>query len=110
MILAVAVAGCAPRSNRPADSSNSVNVLVENSTTSFVTVWAMSSGGGRQRVGDVPANRTVTLQFRPMISYTYNLVAEQISGTPIAVSNPVTPRPGETIRWSLRSNIATVGN
>jgi hypothetical protein len=106
----VAAAGCAPSGVRTSGENQTVNVQVENTTTSFLTVWAVSSGGNRQRVGDVAANRTATFQFNPMISVTFSLVAEQISGTPLATSNPVTPRPGETVRWSLRSNIATVGN
>jgi hypothetical protein len=103
----VALAGCA--SSARGSGTNTVNVTVENSTVAFVTVWALPQNGIRIRVGDVPANQTATLSFSPVQPGPYVFVAEQLSGSPIAASNPVSPRGGETVRWNLTSNIATVG-
>jgi hypothetical protein len=107
LVLIAALAGCA--SNARGSRTNTVNVMVENSTVSFITVWAVPQNGTRVRVGDVPANQTVTLSFSPVLPGPYIFVAEQLSGSRIAASNPVSPLAGETVRWNLTSNIATVG-
>jgi heme/copper-type cytochrome/quinol oxidase subunit 2 len=100
------VAGCARQTRAPASQDRSVTVVVENTTISFLTIWAVPRTGLKVRVGEAPPNQTTTLQFTPVLTGPYRLVAEQLSGAQMA-SNDVFLNPGETVHWDLTSNIAT---
>ena len=100
-------AGCAQQVRGPASQERDVTVVVENTTTSFLTIWAVPRSGVRVRVGEAAANQTSTLKFSPVITGTYRLVAEQLSGGQMA-SNDVSINAGETVRWNLTSNLAIV--
>ena len=104
LALLATAAGCS--GNRAsARASRNVSVVIENTTPSFLTIFAVPRSGTRVRVGEAAANQTTTLRFSPVLTGPYRLVAQQLSGVEM-VSNDVSIDPGVTIQWNLSSNIA----
>ncbi len=90
------------------DERSGVSIEVENTSTpsSDITVYLVSSGGGRSLLGSVPPNRTVTLTYRGNTAGgQYRLLARPTGGREI-VSTPFLLGGTRAIRWNLQSNIA----
>ena len=110
-VLVLAAGACAGTRGQPngtGNDSGGVNVQVENTGTlsSDITVYILSSGGGRRLLGTVRPNRVETLRYRgTTTSGQYRLLARPTGGREIA-SNSFLLNEGATIRWNLQSNIA----
>lgn len=111
LVLVLAAGACAGTRGQPNGTGNApggITVQVENNTTpsSDITVYMLSSGGGRQLLGSVRPNDTATLRYRGIpAGGQYRLVARPTGGREIA-SNTFLLNEGATIRWNLQSNIA----
>ncbi|MBD0319344.1 MAG: hypothetical protein ICV87_03360 [Gemmatimonadetes bacterium] len=108
LVLAGACAGTRGQPNGTGNDPGGVSVQVENTGTlsSDITVYLVSSGGGRQLLGTVRPNRTETLRYRGIpAGGQYRLLARPTGGREIA-SNSFLLNQGATIRWNLQSNIA----
>jgi hypothetical protein len=111
-VLVLAAGACAGTRGQQNGTGNEdtggVTVQVENTGTlsSDITVYILSSGGGRQLLGTVRPNRTETLRYRGNpAGGQYRLLARPTGGREIA-SNSFLLNEGSTIRWNLQSNIA----
>lgn len=110
-VLVLAAGACAGTRGQPNGTGNEadmVTVQVENTSVpaSDITVYMVSSSGGRSLLGSVPPNRTQTLRYRgSTVGGQYRLLARPTGGREIA-SNPFILNEGATIRWNLQSNIA----
>ena len=111
LVLALAVAACSTTSGGQSGARGErpgVSIQVENDNTpsSDLTVYMVSSGGSRQIIGTVPPNRTVTLRYDgPIVGGQFRLLARPNGGRDI-VSNPFSLGGVTRVRWSLQSNIA----
>lgn len=103
-----ACAGTRGQANGTGNEADVVTVQVENTglPPSDITVYMVSSSGGRTLLGNVPPNRTETLRYRgSTLGGQYRLLARPTGGRDVA-SNPFILNEGSTIRWNLQSNIA----
>jgi hypothetical protein len=108
VLAAGACAGTRGQQNGTGNDTGGVTVQVENTGTmsSDITVYILSSGGGRQLLGTVRPNRVETLRYRGNTAGgQYRLLARPTGGREIA-SNSFLLNEGSTIRWNLQSNIA----
>ena len=111
LVLALAVAACSTTSGgRGAARADGAGVAIQvendNTPSSDLTVYIVSPSGGRQILGSVPPNRTVTLNYDgPQVGGQFRLLARPNGGRDI-VSNPFALGGVSRIRWSLQSNIA----
>ena len=107
LLLAAGVGGCASAGT---GSGGDTAIVVENNLvpSSAMSVYALPDQGGRRLIGSVSPGETRTLRFDVFgVGGQYRFVARTTGGSDL-VSNPVTIEAGDTVRWSLASNIATV--
>ena len=111
IVLMLAAGACAStrgQMNGTGNEPGGVSVEVENTGTpsADITVYMVSSGGGRYLLGSVPPNRTVTLRYRgSTVGGQYRLLARPTGGREL-VSTPFLLNENARIRWNLQSNIA----
>ncbi len=86
LITAVCLAGCASMGGRSEGPTLPIDVQVNNNLRlpADLTVYAVSHGGNRALLGDVPPNGTATLKFKPVaFSEPYRLLATRARGRDI---------------------------
>lgn len=73
-----------------------------------LTIYLVPEIGTRRMIGSVQPGATRVVRFDPIsASGQYQFVAETTFGRDI-VSNPVTFRSGDSIRWDVSANLAVV--
>jgi hypothetical protein len=110
LALVLLVGACASTGSRNDEGEVvPISIVVENtaSLSSDLTVYVVSRGGGRQILGSVPPNRTVTLPYSGVVSGgTYRLLARPNGGRDIVSNSFVFGSPGSSVRWNVYSNVA----
>ncbi|MDP9349387.1 MAG: hypothetical protein M3P24_09665 [Gemmatimonadota bacterium] len=99
---------CAPAAQGEASAGDGVLVRVQNNLIppTSLTVYAVSETGTRRLLGSVNPNVTETLRFEAGAGGQYRILARTTAGQEV-LSNPVSVRSGEGIRWDVQANIAT---
>lgn len=108
--LAAGIAGCRHRGTEapaPADRDAAVIVEVENHYYGDVVIY-LARGGQRQRLGMVTALSTAEFKFpwrQLSLTGTSRLVASPIAGARSYSSDPLYVQPGQSISWTLESDL-----
>lgn len=109
LLLSTALASaCATAGQGEASAEGGAMIRVQNNLIppTSLTVYAVGETGTRRLLGSVSPNSTQTLRFEPGAGGQYRILARTTSGQEI-LSNPVSVRSGEGIRWDVQANIAT---
>jgi hypothetical protein len=112
LMLVAAVAGCrskgAKTSPEPeSDPNTPVVVEIENHYQGDVVIYLMQ-GSHRQRLGMVTALSTASFSFpwiRLQVSGNNRLLAYPIAGASAYASDPLFVQPGQSIQWTLESDL-----
>jgi hypothetical protein len=109
LLLSTALASaCATATQGEASAEGGAQIRVQNNLIppTSLTVYAVGETGTRRLLGSVNPNSTQTLRFETSAGGQYRILARTTAGREI-LSNPVTVRSGEGIRWDVQANIAT---
>jgi hypothetical protein len=112
LMLVAAVAGCRSKGAKTApepeaDPNTPVVVDVENHYQGDVVIYLVQ-GSQRQRLGMVTALSTASFSFpwsRLQVSGSNRLLAYPIGGAGAHASEPLYLQPGQSIKWTLESDL-----
>jgi hypothetical protein len=103
---ALLAAGCASSAQQAGpftpESERSLELIVRNETLNVVEAYVEWSGGGRRRLGDIPAGRSLTSRV-PVQGQVMRVSFAAVGRRPVG-SQSAAVEPGERMEWVLRSD------